>query len=175
MLAQPLGCCPDLHCNRGLPASHHQVRVWDIGGLRKKTVAPGGGGGAADDMLRLPQVGGDWEPAPGGQAAAKGLLSACPMPCNAHKSFAPVGDAAHPPSPPLQHLLALPPDPQITMLIPVSGHNHSLNFPPALNASRPAPQMNADLFGGGDAVVKYVLEVRPKQCCSQHCCISECC
>ena len=29
------------------------VRVWDIGGLRKKTVAPGGGG---DDMMRLPQV-----------------------------------------------------------------------------------------------------------------------
>jgi hypothetical protein len=28
-----------------------QVRVWDIGGLRKKTVAPGAGGG--DDM-RLP-------------------------------------------------------------------------------------------------------------------------
>jgi hypothetical protein len=25
-----------------------QVRVWDIGGLRKKTVAPGAGGG--DDM-----------------------------------------------------------------------------------------------------------------------------
>lgn len=33
-----------------------QVRVWDIGGLRKKTVAPGGGGGGPDDMLRLPQV-----------------------------------------------------------------------------------------------------------------------
>ena len=28
------------------------VRVWDIGGLRKKTVAPGG-----EDVLRLPQVG----------------------------------------------------------------------------------------------------------------------
>ena len=27
------------------------VRVWDISGLRKKTVAPGG-----DDVLRLPQV-----------------------------------------------------------------------------------------------------------------------
>ncbi len=27
------------------------LRVWDIGGLRKKTVAPGG-----DDMLRIPQV-----------------------------------------------------------------------------------------------------------------------
>jgi len=27
------------------------VRVWDIGGLRKKTVAPGG-----EDLLRLPQV-----------------------------------------------------------------------------------------------------------------------
>lgn len=27
------------------------VRVWDISGLRKKTVAPGG-----EDMLRLPQV-----------------------------------------------------------------------------------------------------------------------
>lgn len=30
------------------------VRVWDIGGLRKKTVSPGG----ADDVMRLPQVGG---------------------------------------------------------------------------------------------------------------------
>lgn len=29
------------------------VRVWDIGGLRKKTVSPGG----ADDVMRLPQVG----------------------------------------------------------------------------------------------------------------------
>ena len=27
------------------------VRVWDISGLRKKTVSPGG-----DDVLRLPQV-----------------------------------------------------------------------------------------------------------------------
>lgn len=36
------------------------VRVWDIGGLRKKNAAPGGGGGGpggGDDMLRLPQVG----------------------------------------------------------------------------------------------------------------------
>ena len=33
------------------------VRVWDISGLRKKTVAPGG-----DDVLRLPQV--SMHPAP---------------------------------------------------------------------------------------------------------------
>ena len=39
------------------PTTPWQVRVWDIGGLRKKTVAPGGGA-AVDDMLRLPQVGG---------------------------------------------------------------------------------------------------------------------
>lgn len=31
--------------------SHLQVRVWDISGLRKKTVSPGG-----DDVLRIPQV-----------------------------------------------------------------------------------------------------------------------
>jgi coatomer protein complex subunit alpha (xenin) len=36
-----------------VPSSLDQtVRVWDIGGLRKKSVAPGGG----EDMLRLPQV-----------------------------------------------------------------------------------------------------------------------
>ncbi len=39
--------------------------MWDIGGLRKKTVAPGGGGGGPDDMLRLPQV----------QGAGVGLLT----------------------------------------------------------------------------------------------------
>ena len=34
------------------------VRVWDIGGLCKKSSAPGGGGGGGgpDDMLRLPQM-----------------------------------------------------------------------------------------------------------------------
>ncbi len=48
--------CASFHLKEDLVVSaslDQTVRVWDIGGLRKKTAAPGG-----DDMLRLPQVGG---------------------------------------------------------------------------------------------------------------------
>lgn len=51
--------CAQFHPKEDLVASaslDQTVRVWDIGGLRKKSVAPGGGGGGPDDMLRLPQV-----------------------------------------------------------------------------------------------------------------------
>ena len=51
--------CAQFHPKEDLVASaslDQTVRVWDIGGLRKKSVAPGGGGGP-DDMLRMPQVG----------------------------------------------------------------------------------------------------------------------
>lgn len=48
--------CAQFHPKEDLVVSaslDQTVRVWDIGGLRKKTVAPSGGG---DDMLRIPQV-----------------------------------------------------------------------------------------------------------------------
>ena len=54
--------CAQFHPKEDLVASaslDQTVRVWDIGGLRKKSVAPGGGGGGPDDMLRMPQVGAD--------------------------------------------------------------------------------------------------------------------
>ncbi len=46
--------CAGFHLKDDLVVSaslDQTVRVWDISGLRKKTVAPGG-----EDMLRLPQV-----------------------------------------------------------------------------------------------------------------------
>ena len=86
------------------------VRVWDIGGLRKKSAAPG-----SDDMLRLPQV------------SVDGLCSV-PLPA------------------PLRSALCC-----LQCLEAREAHTviHSLAF---------VPQMNSDMFGGGDAVVKYVLE-----------------
>ena len=47
--------CAGFHVKDDLVVSaslDQTVRVWDISGLRKKTVAPGG-----DEVLRLPQVG----------------------------------------------------------------------------------------------------------------------
>ena len=46
--------CASFHPKEDLVVSaslDQTVRVWDISGLRKKTVAPGG-----EDVLRLPQV-----------------------------------------------------------------------------------------------------------------------
>ena len=80
------------------------VRVWDIGGLRKKSVAPGGG----EDMLRLPQVCLFGRLAPG-ERTGLGLY------CQPAKAMSPM--------------------PNLSLY-----------------------QMNSDMFGGGDAVVKYVLE-----------------
>ena len=103
------------------------VRVWDIGGLRKKSVAPGGGGGGGgpDDMLRLPQVSAKRRAhvAIAGRRLAWWLAAALALPgpltCCCPAAM-PVGPKPAPPPHP-----------------------------------RPAPlQMNTDLFGGGDAVVK---------------------
>lgn len=52
--------CAQFHPKEDLVVSaslDQTVRVWDIGGLRKKTVAPGAGGG--EDSMRVPQVNSD--------------------------------------------------------------------------------------------------------------------
>lgn len=76
--------CAQFHPKEDLVASaslDQTVRVWDIGGLRKKSVAPGGGGGpgggAGDDMLRLPQVGVGAGREPGAGHAGEGWGMGC--------------------------------------------------------------------------------------------------
>lgn len=107
--------CAAFHPKEDLVVSaslDQSVRVWDIAGLRKKSVTPGG----PEDVMRgLPQARGR----AGSGGAGAGLLSS------------EKGNGAGGGSPP--------------------GPAYRSPFPAGV-------QMNADLFGGGDAVVKYVLE-----------------
>ena len=145
--------CAQFHPKEDLVASaslDQTVRVWDIGGLRKKTVAPGAGGG--DDM-RMLQAGGRVRQDVGATTLScrslfpllHGCSAGSPATCTCLRSWC--------------GRWYLPPFPSSMPSNPTHLTSPPRLLPPPLPPSHyHYPQMNTDLFGGGDAVVKYVLE-----------------